>query len=62
MGICKRKILRERKHPFDQEKSKIQEKRKENTLSTIKKKENKFFTKKKESKKISIKKKNKFKD
>ena len=39
MGIYNRKILRqkERKHAFDQQKSKILEKKKGNTLSTRKK-------------------------
>ena len=42
MGIYKRKTLRikERKHAFDEDKSKIQEKKKENMLS-IKNKERK---------------------
>ena len=41
VGIYNRKISRkkERKHNFDQKKSKIQEIKKENTLSTKKKKE-----------------------
>ena len=39
MGIYKRKILKKkkRKHAFDQDKSKIQEKKKENKISTKKK-------------------------
>ena len=51
MGIYKRKIFNKKKHTFEQEKSKIQEKKKENTLST---------KKKKKENKISIKKKSKF--
>ena len=63
MEIYKRKILIEkvRKHAFDQEKNKIQENKKENTIMTTKKKkENTLLTKKKKVTKNSTKKKASF--